>query len=111
MASGNGQVRYRVSYLAGVLDRLKEWSTLAAERKLVEEYKNTLRRIDSELTYSPRRWGEPQFDYHQLGMTRLRGNTPMLIVYYAIHEAERIVIVQEVQLDPHGPLSTEGRSD
>lgn len=96
---------FRFSFLPVVTSKLESIAAIAVSQKLVQELTADLKFIQERLTTDPTDWGDPLFDYKSLGMTRYRGRSIFLYVYYSVRETEKMVFVQEIEWNPYGPLS------
>lgn len=105
MASGNGTPPYRVTILPAAAKALHALKALAVQRGLDSQFVSELLTVEAHLKRGPAAWGDPQFDYHKLGMTRFRGKTPLFYVYFSVNKTGRAVFVQGVEANPYGPLT------
>jgi hypothetical protein len=107
MATANGQPGYKLSLLPAAADALRLLRDQAVLRGLAERLARDLESVERRLQRDPVEWGDPLFDYHHLGMTRRRGKSEFLYVYYSVHEPGRAVFVQDITANPHGPLAAD----
>lgn len=104
MATANGRPGYKVSVLPSAREKLRAFRDQAVLRGLEPAFRLDMQGVERRLEHDPFDWGDPQFDYHHLGMTRRRGRAAFLYVYYAVHEQGRAVFIRDFDLNPHGPL-------
>lgn len=62
--------------------------------------REALREIDRQLHAEPHTFGEPRNDYRALKLQLRVGIRPPLVVHFAVHEDEPLVIVKSVQALP-----------
>lgn len=101
----NGQPPFTVSYPAAVLAQIQSLGQVARTVGLRDEFLAAVREMDDHLKHSPDTWGDPIRDltgmvaklYHRYG--------PVLMVFYAVHDTQRVVLVQRVVLTPGLPLA------
>lgn len=72
---------------------------------MVTSFHADLTRVRDRLRADPVGWGDPLYDYHQLGLTQYRGLSPFLCVYYSVLADQQAVIIQRVEANPFGPLA------
>lgn len=61
--------------------------------------------MDGRLRHGPRGWGDPLRDLPGMDVTVFRRYGPVLMVFYAVHRARPVVLVQRVYLTPGSPLA------
>ena len=105
MGTANGEPEYKVTVLDAAAKKFRDLAIHAAERGLLQSFTLDLEKIDLRLRWNPSGWGDPLFDYHQLGMTHRRGTSGLLCVYYSVNEPGRAAFVQDVEPNPFGPLA------
>jgi hypothetical protein len=105
MASNNGGLTYKLSLLHTAHETLQDLKRIALSRGCGDRFAADLEAVVRLLKQAPTRWGDPLFDYKQLGMTRRRGRSECLFVYYSVHEAGQVVFVQDITANPFGPLA------
>jgi hypothetical protein len=106
MATANGTPGYKLSILRPASEKLRAWKDDAVRRGIGHRFAQDLLSIERRLRHNPLTWGDPLFDYHHLGLTRRRGRSDLLFVYYSVHEQGRVVFVQDVAAAPHGPFDS-----
>ena len=105
MSANNGTQPYQVSCTPRVMARLNEWRERATAAGRQLWYAAELRELERRLQAEPRVWGDPQYGYHGLNLILYRRYGPTFVVYYAVHNTQPVVIVQEIELMEGGPLS------
>jgi len=106
MATPNGQPEYKVSLLPAIRDKLQAFWAQAEQRGLGPLFLIDAEGVERRLIRDPLNWGDPLFEYHKLGMVKLRGRSTFLYVYYSVHKQGRVVVVQDLDINPHGPLGS-----
>jgi hypothetical protein len=96
--------RFQVTILSDVADEIRQMANHAKTIGLGISFSEDLAVVNKRLSTDPSDWGDPMFDHHQLRMTRYRGRCTFLYVHFSIHESNRQVFVQGVEINPHGPL-------
>ena len=102
--NGSGPLRYDVSYPGLVLERLDRWADLARRYGLGQRLADAIREMRHRLSHDPRGWGDPLRDLRGMNATLYRRYGPVLLVTYGVHNASRVVFVQQVWLTPRSPL-------
>lgn len=97
---------FRFSFLPAVTSKLESIAAIAVSQKLNQELAADLKFIQERLTTDPTDWGDPLFDYKAMKMTRYRGTSIFFYIYYSVRIAEKMVVVQNVDLNPYGPITS-----
>ena len=105
MADANGTPHYTVVTQPAAVDALSRLRDRAIGRRLAGAFADDIERIARILETQPHTWGDPLFDLHVLKMTRRRGHSSMVYVYYFINEPLATVFVQAIDAHPYGPLA------
>ncbi len=105
MAVPDSNDSFRVSYLDGAVDVLRDSMEIARERGLDFELARDLEAIQRRLVHIPIVWGDPLFDFHQLGMTQYRGSSEFFFTYFSVNQLARQVFVQRFTIKPYSRLA------
>jgi hypothetical protein len=81
------------------------WGNLATRTGFRASYADALRELQLQLSTDPRGWGDPVRELHGMAATYYRRYGPVLMVFYAVHNARPVVFVQRVVLTPGSPLA------
>lgn len=101
----NEPLRYTVSVLQPARERLGQLRMIAIRNRMPQALTDDLAAVWERLQTDPLSWGDPLYDYHQLGMTVQRGQSPFLFVYYCVNEVGRAVFIRRVEPYQYGPLA------
>ncbi len=96
---------YRYSFFQTALQAVQGFGRLAHQRGLGAEFAHDLRTWTDRLKTDPVGWGDPLYDFHNLGMTYYRGSSDFLFAYFCVNQAARQVIVQSVVAGPYSALA------
>jgi hypothetical protein len=108
VADENGGLPFRVTFLDTADEKLRAMARRAAARGLTTEFIRDLRFVRRRLQADPVEWGDPQFDYRHLRMTRFRGRSDFFYTYFSVSEEARAVFVQDFDINPYSALSGDG---
>ena len=95
---------FQVSYPSGALRRLAELGAAAERADLHPEFMVAIRDLQRRLETDPREWGDPFRTLKGMNCILYRRFGRFFVVYYAVHETERAVFVQDISLSPFSPL-------
>jgi hypothetical protein len=104
MASDGGP-DYTVDMSTVILERLERLRDVAFRHRVPKGFAEDLRAVIERLKTDPVAWGDPLYDWHQLGMTVQRGQSPFLYVYYCVTRSRRLVFIQHIEPYQYGPLA------
>jgi hypothetical protein len=93
---------YDIDYSVALLQQLKSLRDRAKAAGNASEFREALAAIYSHLTSDPRQFGDPLFDYPNSPFTLYRGSRPPLLVFYAVHRQQSLVVLQRVLVYPEG---------
>ena len=77
-------------------DRLLRFNRLAEAGGFLEEWASTMRTIFDRLETRPAEAGDPLLHLPRLKLTRYGILVNRICVFYALHDSERIVFVQDI---------------
>ena len=91
---------YDIDYSALLLQQIKSLRDRAKAAGKSKDFREALAAVYSQLRSNPRQFGDPLFDYPNSPFTVYRGSRPPLIVYYAVHRQQSLVVIQKVLVYP-----------
>lgn len=101
----NGQPPFTVTYPAAVIAQIQAWGQVARAVGLRDEFLAAAHEMDDRLKHSPDTWGDPLRDLTGMIAKLYRRYGSVLMVFYAVHDIQRVVLVQHVVLTPGSPLA------
>jgi hypothetical protein len=104
MSDQPAEPTYTVVLSPAQLAELKRLKQRAAALGMEVTFLLDLQTIGKHLTTNPTVWGEPAYLLPNLGLTMYRMVEGMLLIYYAVDEARRIVYPATITLMPNHPL-------
>jgi hypothetical protein len=91
---------YDVDYSVALLQQIKSLRDRARAAGKAKDFREALAAVYSQLRNNPRQFGDPLFDYTNSPFTLYRGGRPPLIVFYAVHRQQSLVVIQKVLVYP-----------
>ena len=70
------------------------------------EVERLLYRVESELRFRPREWGDPLRNFRDAQTVQFRGKAAYVLAYYSVHERLPLVILTSVSAPQGHPLSS-----
>ena len=96
---------YKYSFFPTALQAVQDFGRLARVQGFGAEFAHDLRTWTDRLKSDPVGWGDPLYDFHNLGMTYYRGSSDSLFAYFCVNQVARQVIVRSVVAGPYTALA------
>jgi hypothetical protein len=87
---------YDVDYSLALLQQIKGFRDRAKAAGKSKDFREAL----AAVYFQSRQFGDPLFDYTNSPFTLYRGSRPPLIVFYAVHRQQSLVVIQKVLVYP-----------
>ena len=99
-----GPASFFVSWPGALQDEFAAIEDLAKQKHLLNELLADMKAARERLQSDPLGWGDPQYEYHHLGLLVLHATLRLVHFYYAVDDIRRIVYVQEILAMPGSGL-------
>jgi hypothetical protein len=91
---------YDIDYSVALLQHIKSFRDRARAAGKSKDFREALAAVYSQLRSNPLQFGDPLFDYTNSPFTLYRGSRLPLIVFYAVHRQQALVVIQKVLVYP-----------
>jgi hypothetical protein len=96
---------FKVSKYSRAAAQVRALAKRAVTLGIFDQFRATVRRVQSRLENDPLSWGDPEYNTKHPGGVVHHGIDDNLLVRFAVYEAEQVVCIIEVEALPRSPLA------